>query len=140
MRSRSWQPFVGLLVAIGIFVLVLLGVFFFVIHSVDAPTPEQGQKRAAPLIVALEIYRQGWGKHPTDLQQLVPDFLPEIPKAGWRYPFSYSACEKGVGYILYFKTRDVNYCGFFSTKGEWACGGDDSTWPRSFYFPCAAEN
>ncbi len=140
MNLRFWRPLTGFLIAISIVAFILYVVVFYVLNSGDAPSYEKGQRRADPLIIALEVYRQGWGKHPTELQALVPDFLPKIPKAGWRYPFYYNVCEEGVGYILYFKSRGEIYCGFSSVNVDWTCGGDDSALPRSFYSPCASKD
>ena len=102
------------------------------------PSFERGSQRAGAVIIALERYRQGWGKHPQTLQQLVPDFLPAAPKPGWRYQYQYRWCEKeGVGYILYFMARDGRHCGFISKRAAWLCGDYDSSLPFHGETPCS---
>lgn len=123
---------------IGQFFMCIAGLLLYV--GVTVPTPTQGYRRADPIIVALEQHRQGWGKHPTKLENLVPDFLDQIPTAGLWYEYRYRVCKEGVGYLLYFSARGEETCGFFSKDAEWQCVYTDSSLPRFFWeTPCHEE-
>lgn len=106
---------------------------FAMIERLDAPSFESGSRHANEVITALERHRQGWGKHPQQLEGLIPDFLDEIPKAGWRYDFRYEICRNGIGYILYFPTKNDGYCGFNSKLKAWQCVYSDSTSPMYLF-------
>jgi len=41
------------------------------------------QRRAIPVISAVNSYRSGHGEYPASLEQLVPVYLPAIPHAGF---------------------------------------------------------
>ena len=100
--------------------------------ALGGPSAEQGQQRADDIIIALEVYRQAYGKHPADLEQLIPDFLPQIPRPAWEYEYYYDVCPEGIGYGLSFRLGGSDdYCGFNSETAKWTC--TDSYWYDS---PC----
>jgi hypothetical protein len=49
---------------------------------------------------AIQKYRRSRRAWPRSLDQLVPDFLPEIPVDSWGRPLAYRAKERGRGYLL----------------------------------------
>ncbi len=49
---------------------------------------------------AIQKYRRNRRAWPQSLDQLVPDFLPEIPIDSWGRPLVYRAKENGRGYLL----------------------------------------
>jgi hypothetical protein len=70
------------------------------------PKAERGYRCAAPVIAALEEYRQAEGEYPVTLQELVPEYLPqnvlEAPECEWdHYPLDYERTE--AGYELTFR-------------------------------------
>jgi hypothetical protein len=49
---------------------------------------------------AIQKYRQSRRAWPQSLDQLVPDFLPEVPVDSWGRRLSYKAKKNGRGYLL----------------------------------------
>ena len=122
-----------MLVLILLFGCVYLYVTFF---ALDAASLQVGRARASDLLAALEQYRHDTESYPSALDQLVPDYLPSIPRPAWRYEYSYQACSQGTGYILYFRGRGDNdkWCGYSSGTGVWKC--TDSIPPYYYDLPC----
>lgn len=133
LRLQLWRCAPVLLIIFTLFVASGCGLLFVMLNGLDAPSFETGAKRADEVIIALERHRQGWGKHPQQLKGLIPDFLDEIPKAGWRYDFRYEICRNDIGYILYFPTKNDGYCGFNSKLKAWQCVYSDSTSPMYLF-------
>jgi hypothetical protein len=93
----------------------------------EGPKAERGFRRAAPVIEALDRYREQRGSYPERLEQLVPDFLPAAALAvpgtpQERYPLEY-AREEG-GYVLTFRYvgPGMNHCDY-RPRARWDCGG-----------------
>ena len=118
------------------FSIVFLGpiMCYGLMMNIDGSSERIGRESAGPLIVVLEEYRQGWGEHPKELDDLVPDFVESIPKPGWRFHYYYESCSvdepsaKNIGYTLSFPLGNSDYfCQFSSVTEEWEC--QDSTPP-----------
>lgn len=69
---------------------------------------QQAATRAQPLIFAIEKFRLEKNRTPHSLQELVPNYLPEIPRTGMAaYPrFEYSTREEHEG-RTHFKTYEL---------------------------------
>jgi hypothetical protein len=138
-QFRQYLPIALLLFALPL--LIATAILLVAWFRLDAPSFDRGSQRAAALIAALEHYRQVTGEHPRNLETLVPDYLEQIPNAGWRYPYEYGVCRTtGVGYVLYFPTNQQRYCGYLSNEATWQC--IDSTWLPPWFLierPCQSE-
>jgi len=73
------------------------------LFRLDGPSAQQGQQHAAPLMDALERYRQDKGEYPERVDILVPTYLAAVPQAGWRYPYTYIVCPNRAAYLLGFR-------------------------------------
>ena len=129
-----------LLTVVVLAMLLLCVVPLVIIFRLDGPTAEQGQTRAAPLIEALEQYRQNEGHYPQDEQDLVPIYLAAIPKPALRYPYFYTVCPDRSVYILSFRPgghSDLTpkYWGYSSATGAWKFA-DGGAPPYFYETPC----
>jgi hypothetical protein len=61
-------------------IYALLFIATFAVISLSATV---AQHRATPVISAVNRYRSEHGRYPTDLNELVPEYLPSIPHAGF---------------------------------------------------------
>jgi hypothetical protein len=94
----------------------------------EGPKAARGRERAAPVIQALQRYREAHGAYPDSLAILVPDFLPDsalrTPIAEQEsYPLEYS--REPSGYVLTFRYvgPGMNYCRYRPERPRWECGG-----------------
>jgi hypothetical protein len=130
MRIASILEHIGLgclafssafLIVFGPYLAVLLLVVA-VEFEFDGPSIEQGEQRAQPLIQALYAYRQDTGRHPADIHQLVPSYLAQVPKPGWRFYYTYDPCADGPGYRVEFQIRAAGgECAYISSVQTWRC-------------------
>lgn len=132
--NLTWRPVLWVLV-----IVVLLGCvgsiyLYATIFAVDAASLEQGQVRAYELLMALQRYEHNNDRFPSTVEELVPEYLEAIPRPARRYPYTYTACSGGGGYILYFRLAGSNdtWCGYSSSTTEWQC--TDSIPP--YYYDC----
>lgn len=123
-RPASRHPW-RLLVLTSLLVICVIPIVM--LFRLDGPAAQQGQQRAAPLMDALERYRHDEGRYPARLELLVPTYLPTVPRAAWRYPYTYIVCSNGAAYILGFRPgghsdltpKSWNYS---SEHGAWKFG------------------
>ncbi len=85
-RKRSWGERILLTIAIlfvgGLLLVVGSCLALFGVRARDAAREATlNKQRAAPLIVALERYQKTQGHCPEALDALVPEFVPELPRA-----------------------------------------------------------
>ncbi|MCG3212653.1 MAG: hypothetical protein FOGNACKC_06328 [Anaerolineae bacterium] len=100
--------------------LALLGQFY----GIDGPTVEAGQKQANKLLVALEQYKHDTGSYPSDLNLLVPTYLPALPRPAWRWPYEYELRAGGEEFVISFRVgrnMDGDYCEYNSQTKAWRC-------------------
>lgn len=95
-------------------------------YGLDGPSRQNGESRAAPILSALQEYKNETGIYPADLTELVPTYLPSIPKPAWRWPYTYEykIREGGKEFVLQFmlgRNMDGDYCGYSSQTNEWKC-------------------
>ena len=103
------------------------------LNNLDGPTLEQGQGRAAPLIQALDAYRNKNGAYPNDLQKLVPAYLVTLPRPAWRYDYFYRTDDDRSQFSLNFEERGQargdGFCGYRSATAQWQCTDSSLTDP-----------
>jgi len=78
-------------------------------------------ENAAPLIVAIDRYTAAHGTCPSDLDDLVPAYIAELPRAvtAWKpQPFRYIA-DDGTEYSLYFPVHDFTLAMYDSASRTW---------------------
>jgi hypothetical protein len=83
---------------------------------------KEGFARYAPVIQALERYRQEHGAYPPALADLVPAYLPRIDEpesADLRYDRRDAGFDLGFTYY----GPGVNNCWYESTRKSWSCSG-----------------
>ena len=95
-------------------------------YGLDGPSKQNGETKAAPILSALEEYKNKTGTYPANLSGLVPTYLPSIPRPAWRWPYTYEyeIREGGKEFVLLFlqgRNMDGDYCGYSSQTKEWKC-------------------
>ena len=85
-----------------------------------------GMERYDPLVHALADFQKDHGTYPDSLDELVPAYLPTLPKGDANQRPSdpeYVASEDT--YLLEFRYTGpgLNTCGFDQTTGAWECTG-----------------
>jgi len=124
---------------------VLLGCIALCMTSCQSPPgegwkAESGFRHAAPVVAALERFRQDRGTYPTELEDLVPTYLSSdklllppplhagiqrIRSTASRNPRMFSYDQEGNGYTLRFEYEGPgrNYCIYDSQVKTWHSGG-----------------
>lgn len=117
-RLRRW--IVLLLAAAGV-----ISVLLFALPWVLRPSAMEVQRRAEPIIGALQGYYEVHGSYPAQLTDLLPQQLNEIPATGLKRPFLYTTCPNGQIYMLEFTRQPspMNYerYGYTNTLPRWLC-------------------
>ncbi len=93
-------------------------------YGIDGPTVQEGQERADKLLIALEQYKHDTGNYPSDLDLLVPTYLPTIPRPAWRWSYEYERQSDGEKFVISFmvgKNIDGDYCEYSSLAQTWQC-------------------
>ncbi len=76
-RGRGGKMKAGFKVIVYSFCLI--GIYMLhAVHRADA------KLNAIPIIQAADRYRLEAGHYPDNVEKLVPDYLPEVPRAAWR--------------------------------------------------------
>jgi hypothetical protein len=86
-----------------------------------------GMERYDPLVHALADFRKDNGTYPDSLEQLVPTYLPVVPKGDANQrPSDPEYGTSGSGYVLSFRYTGpgLNSCGYDQEAGAWQCAGD----------------
>jgi len=92
MIALGWKfKFVrGLAVVFGVIVVGVIGLIVLLVVTVSIPMMMRSERQlgtivqqAAPLLKALEKYREDYGEFPLDLGELVPKYLQQIPQTGF---------------------------------------------------------
>ncbi len=79
---------------------------------------DANKKRAQVIIDALAHYHTDHKAYPQTLAELVPTYLPEIPKTTFGEEFVYA--NKVLGFSVYF---DNGVCAYASSRNVWDCSG-----------------
>ena len=82
------------------------------------------RRAAEPLIHALTDYQHDQGRYPDNLEQLVPNHLPMIPRPPCSrlglMPWEYKYLRESDDYVIVIATVDLVGCDrFFSRQGVW---------------------
>jgi hypothetical protein len=79
----------------GLFIVALQIVVFAGHFGIQSACFAQTRGRAAPVIDAVETYRQANGSYPQELGEIVPSYLPVLPSpsCGWLRTDSYAQAE-----------------------------------------------
>lgn len=99
-------------------------VFLYVnVYALDAASYQQGQSRASDVLAALQTYKSATGKYPATLEDLVPQYLLQIPRPARHYEYKYLICRQGAGYLLYYRLQGTagTYCGYGDKLFAWQC-------------------
>ena len=101
---------------------------------------EAGYRAAAPVIAALETFREKRGRYPTDLHQLVPEFLPDANALLYRgrvqpvnapghtasvpeHEFGYNLDRDAYGLMFSYTGPGMNHCWYDSKTRSWSARG-----------------
>jgi len=93
------------------------------VYALDAASYQQGQSRASNVLAALQTYKSATGKYPATLDDLVPQYILQIPRPTQRYEYGYLTCHQGAGYLLYYRLQGTagTYCGYGDKFRMWQC-------------------
>ena len=97
---------------------LILTLPFFEIFMIQAACVNLNQRAAAPIIAALESYKNSHGDYPEELDDLMPEFLDTIP-AGRCAPISKSEYDKPIFDITICTPEDVTILTVPIGSGEW---------------------
>ncbi len=96
----------------------------FPIYGINGPTAQQGQDQAIDLLIALEQYKTDTGKYPSNLELLVPAYLPHIPQPAPRWRYEYKLQAGNEEFFISFdvgRNMDGDYCEYDSKIRLWMC-------------------
>lgn len=96
---------------------------------------EANKQRASPVIVAINDYYETYHVYPTQLSELQPEFIPELPLTTLDLNFNYRLSVKHEYYYLCFDgpegrlsragTRRSGGCCYISRFEDWDCTEGD---------------
>ena len=106
-------------------------------YNLDAPSQRSGERKAERLISALTQYKQDNRLYPHSMDNLIPNYVKRIPRAGWQYNYCYYRRDDGQSFTLAFIPRgEVDGWHVYSSKlGRWVT--TDSEYylsPCQFFF------
>ena len=86
------------------------------------------EERGSKIVQALNEYEQDHGTVPEQLEELVPTYLPEVPRTSNEEDFIYKMVKvsKSIRFSLYFRVEGTLSCGYNDPFKMWECspGGD----------------
>ncbi|MBM3124446.1 MAG: hypothetical protein FJZ87_05140 [Chloroflexi bacterium] len=85
------------------------------------PKAFDGYMACAPIIEALNKYHESNGAYPESLQELVPEYLAEVPDSVNDAPITYSKTEESYALSFSYIGPGLNYCTY--SPSEWKCSG-----------------
>jgi len=89
-RSRLCRPRLSLLCVVFVLALAVA------CGSVGGgPYEQQGYQACAPIIEALQQYHEATGQYPATLEELIPDYLQQIPSEVNGFPLHYARIGEG---------------------------------------------
>gem|GEM_PF-3561265 len=141
LRTHTNNPRNKITIVVSASLLALSLAIFMLLGSVRHDGFVALAERSKPLIAAVEAYEKRYGKAPSELSQLVPEFLPKIPDTGMgAYPqYEYRADSSracgawslsvrcyihplnGDGFVYSpdKKNRGVFFSGYSEMIGDW---------------------
>ena len=86
---------------------------------------DSGKQQVVLIVEAIEDYFDKNEEYPKTLNELVPDYLDEIPKTITNQDFQYWLSEVDNFIVAYpLKTKNNHYmCGYIKKMEEWECSG-----------------
>jgi len=83
---------------------------------------KRGYQACAPIIAALAQYHEAIGEYPVALEELVPDYVEQIPAEVNGFPLHYTRRSAGQSYGLSFAfpAGAGAYCAYTPDEG-WYC-------------------
>jgi hypothetical protein len=100
--------------------MVVFGLIIVLLASYsEKGSIHENEKIGEQIINALYTYKQAHGVFPNTLNDLVPDYLDEIPKTKGGHDFSYGIDPYG-DFGLVFKVDARHYCGT-DNHNSWEC-------------------
>lgn len=83
----------------------------------------QGKEAAKIIIDALTKYQKDKGKYPDSLEELLPDYLEQIPQTSTKQKYQYLQRLQGI-YELWFLVEKENgvSCSYSNRFEDWDCG------------------
>jgi hypothetical protein len=83
---------------------------------------ERGYQACAPIIEALDRYREANNAYPDSLADLVPDYLPAIPAEVNDEPILYERTDESYTLSFSYTGPGLNYC-IYTPEVGWRCSG-----------------
>ena len=80
-----------------------------------------GYMACAPIIECLKKYHEANGAYPESLQELVPDYILEIPESVNDAPITYEKTDESYALSFSYIGPGMNYCTY--SPFEWKCSG-----------------
>ena len=112
---------------ITILLIAILAVMACKTLSVDeAPgvgeKAELGYAVCDPIIAAVEQYKIDKGAYPETLEELVPDYLSEVPTEVNNQPISYTKTDSSFSLAFHYIGPGMNTCSY-TPENKWKCSG-----------------
>lgn len=96
------------------------------LFTVDPPgvgeKAERGYTVCDPVIAALEQYKTDNGKYPELLEELLPNYLSEIPTEVNDEPISYAITDESYSLAFHYIGPGMNTCAY-TPENKWKCSG-----------------
>lgn len=90
---------------------------------VQNPKASEAFESLAPVVMVIERYHKDKRIYPRRLVDLVPDYIPQVPRMVNKRPIIYKPTEKGKAFTLTFQylDPDMNFCTYSSLEKNWDC-------------------
>jgi hypothetical protein len=125
LTERIVQRIPVRLALVILFVGAIFGCVFLYadVYALDAADSQQGQALASGIVEAIQTYKYATGEYPATLNDLVPQYILQIPRPARRYEYEYLTCRQGTGYLLYYRLQSTvgEYCGYGDRLQTWQC-------------------
>lgn len=96
-------PVAEILVAL---LIAAAGAAIYVYAHRDEAAIETTKERGNAIVAALEAHREGAGRYPDSLPQLVPTLLDSVPSPVWGDAWSYHTFDEGTYAEFYVRATD----------------------------------
>jgi hypothetical protein len=83
---------------------------------------ERGYAVCDPIIAILEQYKSDKGEYPKTLEELTPEYLPEVPIEVNDEPISYNKTDESFSLQFHYVGPGMNTC-TFTPEDKWHCSG-----------------
>jgi len=106
--------------------IVVLALMACKLFTVDPPgvgeKAELGYAVCDPIIAAVEQYKINKGVYPETLEELVPDYLSEVPTEVNDQPISYTKTDSSFSLAFHYIGPGMNTC-TYTPENKWKCSG-----------------